>query len=67
MALISLEEHNSLVHNQYSMFGKPRKNGIACPKCGKELWDSEPNVTYTSYPPQVKINCECGYTGFRSK
>lgn len=45
---------------------KPHPNGIACPKCGKELWDSSPNVTLTSSPPQKNVHCPaCGYHGYR--
>ena len=43
-----------------------RKDGIACPKCGKELLDSSPSITLTSHPPQKNIHCDaCGYRGFR--
>jgi hypothetical protein len=48
--------------------GKPVPNGIACPKCGSELWDTRPNVTLTSYPAQKEVGCpniECGYMGTR--
>ena len=41
-------------------------NGIACPTCGKELFDSNPNETLTSDPPQKRVHCnECHYSGFR--
>lgn len=44
---------------------KPRPNGVACPKCGEELWDSDPMVTLTSNPPQKNVHCEaCGYRGY---
>lgn len=48
--------------------GKPCPNGIACPKCGCELWDTSPNVILTSHPGQKYVACvsfECGYTGTR--
>ena len=42
------------------------KNGIACPKCWKELLDGSPAVILTSHPPQKNIHCNaCGYKGFR--
>jgi DNA-directed RNA polymerase subunit RPC12/RpoP len=42
------------------------KNGIACPECGGELVDSEPNTTLTSNPPQKRIHCPaCSYSGLR--
>ena len=46
--------------------GKPRLNGIACPSCGEELLDSNPNFTLDSAPPQKAIHCSgCGYMGYR--
>jgi hypothetical protein len=43
----------------------PRPNGIACPKCGAELYDTTMMVL-TSNPPQKTVGCkECGYHGYR--
>jgi DNA-directed RNA polymerase subunit RPC12/RpoP len=66
--LLSFDEHNSNAWatqvNMYSI--EPRPNGIACPKCGKELMDTNPNMTLTSYPAQKNVHCpKCGYTGYR--
>jgi hypothetical protein len=45
---------------------KPRLNGIECPNCGCELFDSSPMVILASNPPQKNIACNaCGYTGYR--
>ena len=65
----TLEEFNmerTLSHNDLNS-NKPRKNGIACPKCGLELWDSSPMYVYASLPPQLDVNCDCGYSGYRVK
>ena len=43
----------------------PKHNGIACPKCGNELFDSSPNTFYTSSPAQKAIHCSCGYVGYK--
>lgn len=44
----------------------PQPNGIQCPKCGAELFDSNPRMTLTSNPPQMNVHCdECDYKGFR--
>lgn len=67
--LKSLDEHNSTswaksAHNLHS----PVPNGLACPKCKKELMDSNPMVTLTSWPAQKNIHCineDCDYVGFR--
>lgn len=41
-------------------------NGIACPECGKPLWDSSPSLTLTSNPPQKNVHCPaCNYRGYR--
>lgn len=42
-----------------------KPNGIACPKCGKELFDSNPFETLMSDPPQKRVHCGCGYGGNR--
>jgi len=44
----------------------PHPNGIACPVCGKEMFDIEPTIMLTSDPPKKKIKCPwCGYIGYR--
>ena len=65
--LKTLDEHNaeSWSSNNFVYGGSPVKNGIACPKCGEELWDSNPMMTLTSNPPLKNIHCDCGYTGYR--
>ena len=65
--LKTLDEHNSKAWStQVSMLSnEPKANGIACPKCGNELMDSNPNATLTSYPPQKNVHCDCGYKGYR--
>jgi len=46
--------------------GDPSPNGIACPRCGRELFDSHPHVVLTSNPPQKSIHCGgCSYRGYR--
>lgn len=63
MALRSLEDHNAA--RVMFTFG-PAKNGIACPKCGAELIDTNPSVVLTSNPPRYLVHCEaCDYSGTR--
>ena len=63
--LITLEENNNQKSETYD-FGKPRLNGIECPNCKEELFDSNPMVTLTSYPAQKNIHCsKCNYHGYR--
>lgn len=64
----SLEEFNTERRKYHEMKNdnSPRKNGIECPKCGEELYDSAPMLTLTSFPPQKNIHCEnCDYRGYR--
>lgn len=56
--LITLDEHNKI--QACLMPG----NGIACPDCGNELFDS--GVSLLSYPPKYRIFCKnCNYKGTR--
>ena len=53
-------------HMALDDMNKPHPNGIACPKCGAELWDSNPMMTLTSNPPKENVHCEsCDYRGYR--
>lgn len=45
--------------------GTAKHNGISCPTCSSELYDSNPNITLTSNPPKKDIHCQCGYKGYR--
>ena len=60
----TLEEHNA-EQEFYKALSKPKQNGIACPKCGAELWDSSAMILF-SVPPRKDVHCpECDYTGYR--
>lgn len=46
----------------------PRLNGIACPDCGSELVDKNPEVMRPSNPPRFDVNCsaeDCHWHGAR--
>jgi hypothetical protein len=66
--LKTLDEHNTQ-QRQYQMSmmdDTPRLNGIACPNCEEEMYDTNPNIILTSFPAQKNIHCEnCKYTGCR--
>jgi hypothetical protein len=61
--LVSLDEHNAEAAEAYRQLGQPCLNGIACPSCGKELYDSSPAITWPTAPPSKSIHCSCGYKG----
>ena len=62
----SLEEHDSERERNHDRRFSPHKNGIACPDCGKELWDTSPLAILTVCPPRKQIHCEnCKFTGTR--
>lgn len=51
----------------YTYLGSnPQLNGVKCPKCGKELMDTYPNMILTSDPPQKNVHCpKCDHKGYR--
>lgn len=58
--LITLEEHNKRVTQVNETGG----NGIACPNCGSELFDT--GLSLCCNPPLHKIFCRnCNYKGTR--
>lgn len=68
--LVSLEEYNKRTYEwhmkQQELRNHGRPNGIACPECGNELVDSDPDAVLLSHPPQKNIKCpKCNYTGLR--
>lgn len=62
----TLDQHNAErrdAHKAANTYPKP--NGIACPKCGSEMCDSDP-FTLASNPPQRNVHCpECNFRGYR--
>jgi len=61
----TLDEYNQeAVSNFLEMNTYPRPNGIACPKCGKEMNDLDCMIL-TSYPPKRNVGCECGHRDYR--
>ena len=64
--LKTLGEHNDARRAFYARIAQPHGNGVACPMCGKELWDSDPKMMLTTNPPQKNVHCPaCGYRGYR--
>lgn len=64
--LKTLSEWNKERSEHHWNSGKAKPNGIACPHCGKELFDTEPNSVLTSMPPQKVVGCmDCGWKGKR--
>ena len=66
--LKTLAENNgeAFSRNHAMSINEPELNGIACPKCGEELYDSNPNTILTSNPPQKNVHCsKCDHIGYR--
>jgi hypothetical protein len=64
--LMTLDGYNEMrVHEvNFGLINQP--NGIACPDCGAELHDEDPNFILTSNPPQTRVKCpKCDYIGYR--
>jgi|688.fasta_scaffold613011_1 hypothetical protein len=67
--LKNLDEYNAQQNNLHWQLNsnEPQLNGIACPKCGEELYDSNPMMTLTSMPPKKNVHCsKCDYVGYRT-
>ena len=63
--LKSLKDHNKEKLADIQAKQKQLKgNGIACPDCGKELFDSSETVLLSN-PPQYEVECKCGFQGLR--
>ena len=68
MTLKSLEDHNKETLGWFEPTKLKFKvvNGIACPNCGAELFDTNAFQPLLSWPPQYRIHCEsCDYQGTR--
>jgi hypothetical protein len=63
--LISLEDWNKRKWEQAHPPKTPLWNGVACPKCGKEMFDVDPDYILCSMPPQIEVGCTCGFRGNR--
>jgi hypothetical protein len=70
--LISFEDHqtSALARYEERMIKDIHPNGIACPKCGSELYDTEPDIILTTLPAQLNVKCtnhKCDFDGYRFK
>lgn len=63
VAKLKIDRSTPMVFNDQS----PSLNGIACPVCGEELYDSNPMITLDSFPEQKNVHCSsCEYIGYRT-
>ena len=61
MALKTIEEHDAA---RWSFVQEPVMTGVECPTCGHELENTNPNVTLTTNPPQIRVHCpDCHWSG----
>lgn len=66
--LQALKSFNRLRQEEFNRVRSPCRNGIACPECGVELYDSNSSPVKFSYeaPPKKKIYCaNCDFWGHR--
>jgi len=62
--LKSLNEHNDNVWRNFNI-SRFSYSGIACPKCGSELYYNNPDMVLTSYPPKRSVECKnCKHTDY---
>ena len=63
-SLKSLEQHNNEAYNTFAAVNN-LNSGFACPKCGEELYYSNPNFMLTTYPPKRGVQCnKCNHTDY---
>jgi len=62
--LKSLEEHNKQAYINFAAVNN-LNSGFACPKCGEEMFYSNPNAMLATYPPKRSVNCnKCNHTDY---
>lgn len=63
--LKSLKDHNDGRRLFDAYGGNSVKSGIACPKCGSELYYNNPDMVLTSNPPKRSVVCKnCKHTDY---
>jgi len=63
--LKSLKDHNDGRRLFDAYGGNSFKSGIACPKCGSELYYNNPDMVLTSNPPKRSVECNnCKHTDY---
>ena len=65
----TLAEHDAekmALYHQLQQVNQAYANGIACPACGRKLWDTSLPVIPTIYPQRKQVRCiACCYAGTR--
>lgn len=62
----SLDEFNKDRLEIIEFQTSPHPNGIECPECGGELWDSNPTMMLMSHPARMSVHCPiCHWAGSR--
>ena len=68
-AIQSLKEFNDERWRNWAVLEelrKPHPNGIACPQCGGELWDTRPDCVLVTLPSKKNVHCPlCDFRGYR--
>ena len=63
-SLKSLEEHNKQAYINFAAVNN-LNSGFACPKCGEEMFYSNPNAMLATYPPKRGVQCnKCNHTDY---
>ena len=59
----TLHEHNTEMRQRYG--SAPRGAGVACDKCGCQLYYFSPHVVHATIPPQMQVYCKgCKFMGY---
>ena len=62
--LPDLYEYNRRKEIDHAEQRKNIRSGVACPKCGEELYELQAGMIYMTCPPRKPVKCtRCGFEG----
>lgn len=62
--LPSLYDYNYRKEVDHAEQRKNIRSGVACPKCGEELYELQAGMVYMTCPPRKPVKCtRCGFEG----
>ena len=66
ITLAQHEKQQAEMYERLEQGKRPHPNGIGCPNCDAELWDTAPEVMLPTNPPRRSIECRaCYFKGTR--
>ncbi len=57
----------NMAREQERAFAAPKKMaGVACDKCGSEMFYDDPHSVLACSPPKKSVSCQCGHRGYKT-